>query len=403
MSTRTDNFKNHPFHSIWEQLLDLSHEESLVDGLDESTIQDLARLRKVITFSNGIIKNIDPDLFPVNLLTNLQKQSQGCINEINAYKQDKNTAHIDSANNHCDAILQVLHQTPASLYSNSSKNISEASSTYIEAIGAFLNNTKAQSENNITELKSSIDSSLNQLNELKQQLNTLDSEASTVTQTIQQQTSEFNTQYQSSEKTRSERFEKAYEKYVTDADTKFKDLVERTSKIIEVLLNLQDEASKVYGVTIGTLQGGAYSSYADEEKKAANLLRLLASLLMLTGVGFLVVPEVVLALKDEPYLFVWEKVLGRLPLSLVVFVPAFYFARESNKHRNNEIANRRRQHILTTLDPYLELMEKPKAQELKADVARTIFSESGTSVDGEAETSNLISQLANLVNQLKGK
>lgn len=241
----------------------------------------------------------------------------------------------------------------------------------------------------------------------------LESELNTVKQTIQKQTSEFNTQYQSSEKDRTENFTKSYDsfvkksdslysKYDDKADEEFKELSTKTSKIIEVLVKLQDDASKVYGVTINTLQGGAYSSYANEEKNSANNLRMLAAFLMLLGVSFLIIPEIILILKNGDYIFDWVKVLGRTPLSLVIFVPAFYFARESGKHRTNEVANRRRQHILSTLDPYIELMDETKAQELKSHVAKTIFSEANASTVTENETGNILSQLANLAKQIKG-
>lgn len=414
MSSWSDKFNEHPFIGVWEQLISLSQEEELAEDLDESSLLDLARLVKVITYANGIIKSIDPDIFPFNLLPGLQKQSQACFNELNAYKGNKNIAHIQNANNHADVILQTLHQSPASLYSIGSENIKESVSAYADSIGSFINNYTARTEEYTAELESRIKALSEELQDRENKLDKLDSELATVTQTIQQQTSEFNTQYQSSETSRNEKFDKAYDKYTSDfdkayekfrseSDGNFKSLAERASKIIEVLVKFQDDAAKVYGVTINTLHGGAYSSYANEEKNSANWLRRLAALLMLIGVGFLVVPEVVLAFKDEPYVFLWEKVLGRLPLSLVVFVPAFYFAKESSKHRNNEVANRRRQHILTTLDPYIELMDEDKAQELKADVAKTIFSETSVSSDSEAETANLISQLANLAKQIKGK
>ncbi len=233
----------------------------------------------------------------------------------------------------------------------------------------------------------------------------LETDLKTVEQTIQKQTSEFNTQYQASENARNEKFDKLFEQHNNQVDKVFEELTTKSSKIIEVLVKLQDDAAKVYGVTINTLQAGAYSSYANEEKGIANWLRISASILMLIGVGFLVVPELLQILDTTiEYKLDWKKVLGRVPLSLILFVPAFYFAKESGKHRNNEVANRRRQHILTTLDPYIELMDPEKVEDLKIHVAKTIFSEASVARDDDnKETSNIISQLANLAKQIKGK
>ena len=405
MSTWSDKFQAHPFLGIWKTLIDLSHDDALIEDLNEDSIQDIARIRKVITYINGIVKNIDPELFPFNLLNNIQNQTQSCFNELNAFKGNKNIAHLQNANNQIDAIISIFHQTPAALYSISTENIEEAVSVYGETINSYINKYKENTDDGISELNNRLEELAENITEKEQKLIALETELKTVTQTIQQQTSEFNTQYQASEKERDENFNKLFEQHDSDVDTEFEKLTTKSSKIIEVLVKLQDDASKVYGVTINTLQAGAYSSYANDEKGTANWLRISASILMLIAVGFLVVPELIQMLDTTvEYKLDWKKILGRVPLSLILFVPAFYFAKESGKHRNNEVANRRRQHILTTLDPYIELMDPKKAEDLKIHVAKTIFSEASTSGDdGDKETSNIISQLANLAKQIKGK
>lgn len=239
-----------------------------------------------------------------------------------------------------------------------------------------------------------------EIKEKEIKLSEINTQLEIVEQTIQKQTSEFNTQYQSSEKSRSEENIKSYS---NKSDEEFKSLSTKASKIIEVLTTLQDDASRVYGVTINTLQGGAYSSYANEERQIANRCRRFASILMLIGVAFLIAPEMLMFLEEKPYTFELIKVLGRMPISLIVFVPAFYYARESGKHRSNEVTNRRRHHILTTLDPYIELMENDKAEELRVHVAKTIFSEVSVNQSTNDKTVNLLSQLSSLVKQLKNK
>jgi len=405
MSTWSDKFEAHPFLGVWKTLLDLSHEDALIENLNEDSIQDIARIKKVVTYIDGIVKNIDPELFPFNILNGLQNQTQACFNELNAFNGNRNIAHIQNANNQIDAIITIINQTPASLYSISTENIKEATSAYGDTINSYINKYKENTDAGIAEQNDRLTELDKTICEKEDKLTALEAELKTVGQTIQQQTSEFNTQYQTSEKTRNEKFDKLFDKHVDEADGKFEELATKSSKIIEVLVKLKEDAAKVYSVTINTLQAGAYSSYANEEKGTANLLRISASILMLIGVGFLVVPELLQVLDETvEYKLDWRKVLGRVPLSLILFVPAFYFAKESGKHRNNEIANRRRQHILTTLDPYIELMDPEKAEDLKIHVAKTVFSEASASIgDDDKETSNIISQLANLAKQIKGK
>lgn len=413
MSKWVEKFNTHPLIGVWGNLLELIRDDSIAEGATEDSIQDIARIRKVVTHLNGIFKNIDPEVTPFNHLTNIQNSTQTCINELNAFKGNKNVGHLTNANSHADTLLVQFQQLPASVYSVSEENIKSTVSAYSESIGHYISKYKNETENSVRQLFDDISNLQSEIERKETRLSELNTQLETVEQTIQKQTSEFNTQYQNSEKERTDKFDRALilyseksdkniEKYTDKSDEEFRLLAVKSGKIIETLTKLQDDASKVYGVTINTLQGGAYSSYANEERKVANRYRYLASFLMLIGVSFLVIPEAASLLGNEPYKFEWLKVLGRIPLSLVVFVPAFYFARESGKHRHNEVSNRRRQHILSTLDPYIELMEPEKAEELKVHVAKTIFSEAASPTATTDETGNILSQLANLAKQIKG-
>lgn len=414
MSKWTDKFNSHALIGVWGNLIELVHDDDLVEKATEEAIEDIARLRKVIVYLNGIFENIDPEIVPFNHLTNIQKSTQGCINEINSFKGNKNAGHLTNANSHADTLILQFQQTPASIYAVSADNIKESVSAYSETIGSYISKYKNETEGSVNSLSEHVGALDKEIEKKESKLAELGSQIENVEQTIQKQTSEFNTQYQSSEKERSERFNKELSEYSrkseenineysNKSDEEFEKLSLKAGKIIEVLTNLQDDATKVYGVTINTLQAGAYSSYANDEKKVANRYRLYASVLMLLGVSFLVIPELRLLFENGNYNFDWLKVVGRIPLSLVVFVPAFYFAKESGKHRINEINNRRRQHIITTLDPYIELMKPENAEDLRVHVAKTVFSEKTSSSEfKENETGNLLSQLANLVKQIKG-
>jgi hypothetical protein len=137
----------------------------------------------------------------------------------------------------------------------------------------------------------------------------------------------------------------------------------------------------------------------------ANSLRRWAVALMILGVAVLVIPEIAKIAKDAAgYVLDWKVTLGRVPFSLILFVPAFYLARESNKHRNNEILNRRRELILSTIDPYLVLVNKEKAEEIKVEIARGIFSEGPLPPEQPlSDSGNIIAQIANLIKQAKDK
>ena len=268
MSKWIDRFNSHALIGVWSSLIELTQDEGLVEEATEDSVEDIARLRKVICYLDGIFESIDPEITPFNQLTNIQKTAQNCINEINAYKGNKNAGHLENANNHADTLLIQFQQTPASVNAVSPENIKKSVSAYSETIGSYISKFKSETEGSVSELAQHTSALEKNLEEKESKLAGLSAQIENVEQTIQKQTTEFNTQYQQSEKSRSEKFEKelsAYsqrseeniEKYKKKADEEFSRLSIKTSKIIEVLTTLQDDASKVYGVTINTLQAGA--------------------------------------------------------------------------------------------------------------------------------------------------
>jgi hypothetical protein len=413
MSQWNDKLNNHPVFSQWESLGNLIHREWSEALLEPNIFESIARMKKVYAYVGDILDKADPELTPQSSLSGMQGAVTKCIAELNAFIGNNNEGHLNNANSHIDTILVASQQMPSSIHSLSKSSIEKSVKHYSDAIDDFVIRLKNQYELGVQDLQEetrNVKSSL----EVEQGLVTeIKAELKNIQQVIQKQTSEFNNQFQRSETDRTNKYEKEIESYdgkfstlyesnKNTSDAQFNNLTLRIGKIIEVLTRLQDDASKVYGVTINTLQAGAYSSYANEERKIANRFRWLAGGLMLIGVGLLVTPEIKGLLGNGEYIFEWMKVLGRVPLSLVVFVPAFYFARESGKHRSNEVLNRRRQHILSTLDPYIELMDKASADALKADVAKSIFADTASASKTEdSDLSNLISQIANLIKQAR--
>lgn len=193
MSKWIDRFNSHPLTGVWANLMQLIQDESLDEGAAEDAVEDIARLRKVIFYLNGIYESIDPEVTPFNNLTNIQQSSQGCINEINAYKGNKNTGHLTNANNNADSLLLQFQQTPASANAASTENIKNSVSAYSKTIGSYISKYKNETEESVSNLAKRIDDLNGDINIKEAKLAELTSQIKTVEQTIQQQTTEFNT------------------------------------------------------------------------------------------------------------------------------------------------------------------------------------------------------------------
>jgi len=411
MSRWNDQFQNHAFRTSWNSLKALLNDEGLETNNNEAAVKEIARIRKVVKYVDAIMDQIDPELMPISLFDTLNQHATNCISQLNTFKSNQGIGHLHNVNTYVDSVITIFSQTPFMLNGQQKGSLSKAATAYAEVLDQHLSRLNETVEVEVGTVEKNVETIQASIAENEKTLATLKEQLQTVSQTIQKQTAEFNTQFQASEKARVDKYDAVLtklEKKVEDetvrlgtkADTEFEKLATKAGTTLEVLGQYQDDAAKVFGVTVNTLQAGAYSSYANEEKKTANILRWSAITLMILGVAILVVPEITKFIEDSKnYALDWHITLGRIPFSIILFVPAFYLARESNKHRNTEVLNRRRELILSTIDPYLVLLPEEKAQQIKMEIAKGIFSEGVTATPDSStdDAGNLIAQITNLI------
>lgn len=402
MSRWANQFKDHEFFKEFYRLKELVFSNQ-TESQDSQSDLEIARLKKVIAYIDNIISKTDPELISLANLSSCTQSIKNSIDQFNNFLSNKNDQHLQNTNNQIDPVLTFFSQTPFSLNESQKESLNAAVIAYSESMSESLEKYKNKVNLEIDALKSYINQINPEIKVSQDNLANLKQQLQTVEQTIQKQTAEFNTQYQVSENNRSDKFEKIVEQLNTKVDTEFVKLTTKTGAATAVLDKFIDDAKKIFGVVVNTLQAGAYSSYANEEKRTANLFRYGAIALMLASISILVYPELMkIHMESTEYIFDWTKALVRIPFSAAILVPAFYLARESNKHRTVEFTNRRRELILSTIDPYLSLLEKDKAEAIKAEIAKGIFSEGTIPQETNSpDLGNIVSQLSNLIKQSK--
>ncbi|MCP3177444.1 hypothetical protein MJO47_10065 [Desulfuromonas sp. KJ2020] len=399
MSRWNEQYETHAFKKTWSTLHDVLSSEDLEKNNSEQAVKEIARLFKVVSYIDSILEQIDPELMPASFLNGANQHATNCLNELNAFKGNQNPGHLQNSNNHADQLIVIFSQTPFNLTAQQKGALSKSATVYASVLDEHLKNLKENTDTRIDEVSKGIEKLKLGTNAVSVNLNDLQAQLKTVSQTIEKQTAEFNTQFQSGEQGRNTKFEAVSLKLQEKADKEFEKLAEKVAVSLDVLGKYLDDASKVFGVVVNTLQAGSYSLYANEEKKTADWLRRFAFLFMIAGVVILLAPEVARMFKDfSDYTFDWKNIAGRSFFSLILFIPGFYLARESTSHRSNEILNRRRELILSTIDPYLALLDKVKAEQIKTELAKNIFSEGNVALeDNSLDASNLFAQFSNLV------
>lgn len=109
MSRWKESFEDGEFKASWEKLSDeiLSIQEEDFE-LDIDHIAELARLKRVVSYLKGIINNLDIELVPASIFTQLTTNCSSASVALSSYITTKNLAELKKVNTFIDHILIVL-------------------------------------------------------------------------------------------------------------------------------------------------------------------------------------------------------------------------------------------------------------------------------------------------------
>jgi hypothetical protein len=108
MTRWIQEFNQHPFKTTWSTLLEEVTQLDVDDQTVTTTVQELARLKKVLVFVDGVITNADLELTPKSVWANSHAQAEACLQQARAYAANRNPAHLIQANEHADNLLTYV-------------------------------------------------------------------------------------------------------------------------------------------------------------------------------------------------------------------------------------------------------------------------------------------------------
>lgn len=110
MSRWSDQFDNHQIHATVQTMQDWLDVE--VDEIDAEHEDERRRFQKALDLIQAALDGQDAELFPENLLTNLNNQlRQAQIwNQIQSYSSNQNVQYLRNANDHLTGQLPLVYQ-----------------------------------------------------------------------------------------------------------------------------------------------------------------------------------------------------------------------------------------------------------------------------------------------------
>lgn len=92
----------------WRFLVGEVENLTVDDSIDEKSVQEVSRLKKVVKYIDGLLKALDPELVPVSSWDVVEKNFQAIENNINNYNANKDIQHVINANNQADQLLNCI-------------------------------------------------------------------------------------------------------------------------------------------------------------------------------------------------------------------------------------------------------------------------------------------------------
>lgn len=139
MSRWTEEFEQHTFQQSWAQLKIQLDNIEIDDKTVITSVQELARLKRVVSYLDALIENLDPELTPRTVWGNFQTQTDACLQNLRAYASDKNINGIIRANDNADNLLtylrpyEVFQRNVAKGYRSAAKSLISDIEDYIKS------------------------------------------------------------------------------------------------------------------------------------------------------------------------------------------------------------------------------------------------------------------------------
>ncbi|SOE20282.1 hypothetical protein SAMN06298216_0775 [Spirosomataceae bacterium TFI 002] len=381
-------------HSIFKKI------EQLLNRIDEKEVREKLEVDKIDFFRTACQFLIDrlkvtiPTLIPISELNAVSTEFENALIQINNFIGNKNAGHITNAVNNINSALVYIKNLPIP-YSKGDLDFSKIVSQFQKTVEDKL----IQTENQKIEIESKIENLKNDLEAKQTELNQLTTKISNKEKELETISSNFQTQFDTANAN--------FTKLVSDDRTEFrkeidadrKQIKDDTDGIIKDLERKLNDANKLVNVIGNVGVTGNYQIIANEHKITADNWRKIAIMFMCILSGLLIFS--IWKIGDIDY--DWHKAIIRIIASAILIYPATYASKESGKHRKLENLNRKLELELSSISPFIEILDEAKKQEIKAKLVEKYFGNNYIVTEDNVSNDNIsVNMLETIVKLVTG-
>nr|WP_313014933.1 hypothetical protein [Brucella intermedia] len=400
-----EQLTKHPLNTVLNRLEELASRE--LDDIDDLAFIERARFLKVVKLAKQVVKSIDPEIAPMDLLDQFHNQikAHGVTNTIEQFASNSDPRLFNALNEQINPALSYLYQLSSLKFARSTRkaDIDAATSSFEsfakktkESFHAF----KAEAEASLTEAKQSADrvtSISAKADAIEAEINkSIDEWNSSSSSILTSQKSDFASDKQLRDEKFAKEMDEFREKFRTESETLIESnnvaLIEKQSlfdKNIEAInidaKKRHEDIIKLHNLVAHDSVTGGYKSIADREYDAAKLWRkgaiacIIATILWLLASLFWFTPVL------YPEKLFWMQVAKSVSLTALLLSFAVYASKQSTLHRINERKSRTFFLQVQAFDPFIANLPEEAKRTLKEELSKRIFG-----ADDHSQDSNLM-------------
>jgi hypothetical protein len=334
-----------------------------------------AFLSQGCTYIIDKLRSTVPILISENEINALSQEVSNCNVQINNFIGNNNSGHLTNAVNFLTAGISRIRNFPSPVhkgdfdYSKSLLNFHKILKDKLHLLNVENKELKAES----SKLKKELIKTQSEIDRLSKCLNQKEVEIQNITNTLQTELKNFKSSTAQSldidRKNFKVEFEKDREKDKKIFEDELENLEKSTSKIVAELKNKLKDAKKLVNVIGNTGVTGNFQQIASYHQRSANKWRLIA-------IGFMTLLTVLMVYTIWDISinqFDWLRSISRIIAASILSYPATYAAQESSRHRRQENYNRKLELELSAINPFIELFDDIKKQEVKEKLVTKYF------------------------------
>jgi uncharacterized coiled-coil DUF342 family protein len=154
MSRWTKSFEGSISQSSWTDLKQSVASASVDDVTVLTSVEELARLKKVMGYIDGVVTSLDPELVPLTVWGNFNSQANECLQQLKSYESTRNIGSLESANSHLDNLLSYIRPYMV-VDGKIGRALQNAAKEYSEAVNQSVEKLKIDTDQVIQDIDTS--------------------------------------------------------------------------------------------------------------------------------------------------------------------------------------------------------------------------------------------------------